>query len=77
MSKTVVERFKIGGNTNRYPVTPSMPSIKLQNAFSRIFRIDAVNRILYVPTESGIKQAKVGDVIIRFSDETYDVEKGV
>ncbi len=70
MSKTIVERFLIGGSAHH----PSMPSVKLQKAIGSEIWVDIHLQQLSVPTDSGRKIANKGDTIICYSDGTYDVE---
>lgn len=71
MTKTIVERFLIGGSAGH----PSMPSDKLQRAIGSEIAIDVINQTLFVPTDNGFKTARKGDTIICCSDGTYDVLK--
>ena len=71
--KKIVEKFRIGGN----PTGPSMPSAKLQRAIGSVIGVDIINHTLSVPTDVGIKVAAVGDTIICYDDNSYDVEKAV
>ena len=70
MSKTIVERFLIGGSAHH----ASMPSVNLQKALGSEIWIDVKLQQLSVPTDSGRKIANKGDMIICYSDGTYDVE---
>lgn len=71
MSKTIVERFLIGGSAGH----PSMPSTALQRAFGNEIEIDVMRQEMRVPTENGYKIAVKGDTIICYSDGSYDVEE--
>ncbi len=71
MSKTIVERFLIGGSAHH----ASMPSVKLQEALGSEIWIDVELQLLSVPTSNGRKTASKGDTIICYSDGTYDVER--
>ena len=48
MSKTIVERFLIGGSAHH----PSMPSVKLQKAIGTEIWVDIHLQQLSVPTDS-------------------------
>ena len=71
MSKTIVERFLIGGTNGR----PSMPSEALQRALGSTIAIDVINQVLHVPTKKGYIAARKGDTILYYSDGSYDVER--
>jgi hypothetical protein len=72
MTKTIVERFVIGGRNGH----PSMPSDKLQRALGAEIQIDISSQTLCVPTDNGMTKASKGDTIVCYDDGSYDVERG-
>lgn len=72
MERRVVDSFTVGGTK----AGPSLPGARLQQMLGTRIVIDMSSRTLYVPTMKGIVQARTGDRIIIYDDDTLEVEHG-
>lgn len=67
----VIDGFTIGGTKNG----PSMPGAKLQRMLGSRIAIDIESQTLYVPTKQGIVQARRGDRVLLYDDNSLEVER--
>ena len=67
----VIDSFIIGGTK----IGASMPGVKLQRMLGSRIAIDIVTKTLYVPTRHGIVQARRGDRIVLYDDDSLEVEQ--
>ena len=72
MERRVVDSFTVGGTK----AGPSLPGARLQQMLGTKIVIDMSSRTLYVPTMKDIVQARTGDRIILYDDDTLEVEHG-
>lgn len=72
MERRVVDSFTVGGTK----AGPSLPGARLQQMLGTKIVIDMSSRTLYVPTMKGVVQARTGDRIILYDDDTLEVEHG-
>lgn len=72
MERRVVDSFTVGGTK----AGPSLPGARLQQMLGTRIVIDMSSRTLYVPTIKGVVQARTGDRIILYDDDTLEVEHG-
>lgn len=72
MERKVIDSFLVGG-TN---AGPSLPGARLQQMLGTRIAIDMSSRTLYVPTMKGVVQARTGDRIVLYDDDSLDVEYG-
>lgn len=70
MSRKEISRFTVGGTE----AGASIPSGVIQRALGTKIMIHIGTRVLDVPTPTGMKRAEVGDTIIAYDDDTFDVE---
>ena len=68
----MVDSFTVGGTK----AGPSLPGARLQQMLGTKIVIDMSSRTLYVPTMKGVVQARTGDQIILYDDDTLEVEHG-
>ena len=72
MERRVVDSFTVGGTK----AGPSLTGARLQQMLGTKIVIDMSSRTLYVPTMKGVVQARTGDRIILYDDDTLEVEHG-
>ncbi len=72
MERKVIDSFTVGGTK----AGPSLPGARLQQMLGTRIAIDMSSRTLYVPTMKGVVQARTGDRIILYDDDTLEVEHG-
>ena len=67
----IIDSFTIGGTK----AGPSMPGMKLQGMLGSRIAINMESWTLYVPTKHGTVQARRGDRIVLYGDDSLEVEK--
>ena len=71
MERKVIDSFVVGGTK----AGPSLPGARLQQMLGKRIAIDMSSRTLYVPTMKGVVQARTGDRIILYGDDTLELER--
>ena len=72
MERKVIDSFLFGGTK----AGPSLPGARLQQMLGKMIAIDMSSRTLYVPTMKGVVQARTGDRIVLYDDDSLEVEYG-
>lgn len=67
----IIDSFTIGGTE----VGASLPGAKLQGMLGSRIAIDLATQTLYVPTKQGIVQARRGDRVVLYDDNSLEVER--
>lgn len=67
----IIDSFTIGGTK----AGPSMPGAALQGMLGSRIAINMATQTLYVPTKHGTVQARRGDRIVLYEDDSLEVEK--
>lgn len=67
----IIDSFTIGGTK----VGASLPGMKLQGMLGSRIAINMASQTLYVPTKHGIAQARRGDRIVLYDDDSLEVER--
>ena len=72
MERKVIDSFLVGGTK----AGASLPGARLQQMLGKTIAIDMSSRTLYVPTMKGVVQARIGDRIVLYDDDSLEVEYG-
>lgn len=67
----VIDSFTIGGTK----AGASLPGAKLQGMLGSRIAINLATQTLYVPTKQGIVQARRGDRVVLYDDNSLEVER--